>query len=93
MEREKSAAEIAPLSDVILISDDYARLGLKKGYIGVVVENRTRENGLLIVDFFNPVTGEEIVSQAEIREGDFRRYTGSADDVRAGKEFRAMFQK
>ena len=83
----------APLSEVILISDDYARLGLKKGYIGVVVENHTRENGLLIVDFFNPVTGEEIVSRAEIREGDFRLYTGTAADLRAGKEFRALFQK
>lgn len=43
--------------DIILINDNYSSQGLKKGYIGVVIDNFIEEEGIILVDFFNPFTG------------------------------------
>ena len=81
-----------PMDDIILLSDRYVGQGLKAGYIGVVVENLIEERGIVLADFFNPLTGEDIAVQAEIKKEDFRVKSSSAEDKKIGKSFRELFR-
>ena len=79
--------------DIILLNDNYADKGLYAGYIGVVVENLIEKMGIVLADFFNPVTGEDIAILVEIKKEDFRVYSGTLEDQKIGKEFKDLFKK
>ena len=79
--------------DIILLNDNYANKGLYAGYIGVVVENLIAERGIVLADFFNPITGEDIAVLVEIKKEDFRVFSGSLEDQRIGKAFRQLFKR
>lgn len=79
--------------DIILLNDNYVGQGLKKGYIGVVVDNFIETQGFVLADFFNPVTGEDIAILVKIKKEDFRVYSGSLEDQKIGKAFRDLFRK
>ena len=79
--------------DIILLNDNHADKGLYAGYIGVVVENLIEKMGIVLVDFFNPVTGEDIAILVEIKKEDFRVYSGTLEDQKIGKEFKDLFKK
>ncbi len=79
--------------DIILLNDNYADKGLYAGYIGVVVENLIEKTGIVLADFFNPVTGEDIAILVEIKKEDFRVYSGTLEDQKIGKEFKDLFKK
>lgn len=61
--------------------------------IGVVVETLMEEQVFILVDFFNPVTGEDIAILVEIKKEDFRVYSGTLEDQKIGKEFKDLFRK
>lgn len=63
------------------------------GYIGVVVENLIEKMGIVLADFFNPVTGEDIAILVEIKKEDFRVYSGTLEDQKIGKKFKDLFKK
>ena len=79
--------------DIILLNDNYADKGLYAGYIGVVVENLIEKTGIVLADFFSPVTGEDIAILVEIKKEDFRVYSGTLEDQKIGKEFKDLFKK
>ena len=79
--------------DIILLNDNYADKGLYAGYIGVVVENLIEKMGIVLADFFNPVTGKDIAILVEIQKEDFRVYSGTLEDQKIGKEFKDLFRK
>ena len=79
--------------DIILLNDNYAEKGLFAGYIGVVVENLIEKMGIVLADFFNPVTGKDIAILVEIKKEDFRVYSGTLEDQKIGKEFKDLFRK
>ena len=79
--------------DIILLNDHYADKGLYAGYIGVVVENLIEKMGIILVDFFNPITGEDIATLVEVKKEDFRVYSGTLEDQKIGKAFKELFRK
>ena len=79
--------------DIILLNDNYADKSLYAGYIGVVVENLIEKMGIVLADFFNPVTGKDIAILVEIKKEDFRVYSGTLEDQKIGKEFKDLFKK
>lgn len=79
--------------DIILLNDNYAEQGLKKGYIGAVVENLIDAQGIVLADFFNPLTGEDIAVLAQIKKEDFRVFSGSLEDQKIGRAFKERFKK
>ena len=79
--------------DIILLNDNYADKGLYAGYIGVVVDNLIEKKGIILADFFNPVTGEDIAILVEIKKEDFRVLSDSLTDKRLVKEFKDLFRK
>ena len=79
--------------DIILLNDHYADKGLYAGYIGVVVENLIEKMGVILADFFNPITGEDIAILVEIKKEDFRVYSGTLEDQKIGKAFKELFRK
>ena len=78
--------------DIILLNDNYADKGLYAGYIGVVVENLIDKMGIILADFFNPITGEDIAILVEVKKEDFRVYSGTLEDKKIGKEFKDLFR-
>ena len=93
MDKYKDKALLDWTDDIILLNDNYIEQGLKKGYIGAVVENFIEERGSVLADFFNPFTGEDIAVLAEIQKEDFRVYSGSLEDQKIGRAFRELFKK
>lgn len=79
--------------DIILLNENYADKGLHAGYVGLVVENLIEEMGIILADFFNPITGEDIAILVEIKKEDFRVYSGSLEDQKTGKAFRDLFKE
>ena len=79
--------------DIILLNDNYADKGLYAGYIGVVVENLIENMGIILAEFFNPITGEDIEILVEIKKEDFRVYSGTLEDQKIGKAFKELFRK
>ena len=79
--------------DIILLNDHYADKGLYAGYIGVVVENLIEKMGIILVDFFNPITVEDIATLVEVKKEDFRVYSGTLEDQKIGKAFKELFRK
>ncbi|MBQ7370067.1 MAG: hypothetical protein IJW58_03730, partial [Clostridia bacterium] len=79
MDKYKENALVDWTDDIILLNDNYAEQGLKKGYIGAVVDNFIEKQGIILADFFNPVTGEDIAILVEIKKEDFRVYSGTLE--------------
>ena len=84
---------VEEMDAIILLNDNYEEQGLKKGYIGVVVETLMGEQSFILVDFFNPFTGADIAVLAEIKQQDFRVISGSLADQKLVKEFKDLFRK
>ena len=93
MDKYKDNALVEPMDAIILLNDNYEEQGLKKGYIGVVVETLMEEQSFILVDFFNPFTGEDIAVLAKIKREDFRVISGSLSDQKLVKEFKDLFRK
>lgn len=80
--------------DIILLNDNYRDIGLRKGDIGIIMENRIEgDGGYVIADFPDPVTGKPICPVAEIKKEDFRVYNDSIEDRKIGADFRNRFRK
>ena len=60
MEKYKNNKLVEPTDAIVLLNDNYESIGLKKGYVGTVVDNCIDKLGIILVDFFNPFTGEDI---------------------------------
>lgn len=83
---------VEPLDAIILLNDNYASEGLKKGYIGTVMDNCIPEQGVVIADFMDPIGNKPGVPVAVIKKEDFRVLSGSKEDKAAVKRFRDMFR-
>lgn len=93
MDKYKDNNLVEPMDAIVLLNDNYANQGLFKGYIGVVVETLMDEQEFILVDFFNPFTGADMVALAEIKKEDFRVISDSLADQRLVKEFKDLFRK
>ena len=93
MNKYQNNTLVEEMDAIILLNDNYEEQGLKKGYIGVVVETLMEEQAFILVDFFNPFTGEDIAVLAEIKQEDFRVISGSLTDQKLVKEFKDLFRK
>ena len=93
MSKMKENALVDWTDDIILLNDNYADKGLYAGYIGAVVENLIGKMGIILADFFNPITGETIAVLVEIKKEDFRVYSGTLEDQKIGRAFRELFKK
>ena len=77
---------------IILLNNNYENLGLKQGYIGVVVENLIEENDYILVDFDNPFSSEYIYVMAKINKDDFRVIGPSRKDQELVKVYKDLFR-
>ena len=93
MDKMKENVLVDWTDDIILLNDNYADKGLYAGYIGVVVENLIEKMGIVLADFFNPITGKDIAILVEVKKEDFRVYSGTLEDQRIGKAFKDLFRK
>jgi len=93
MDKYSDNSLVEPMDAVILLNDNYANAGLKKGFIGVVVDNLIKTHNIILADFDNPYTGQSIAVLAEIKKEDFRVISSSSDDRRAVRAFKALFPK
>ena len=93
MDKYKNNELVEEMDAIILLNDNYADKGLRKGYIGVVVDNLMDLRGFVLVDCFNPFTGEDIAVLAEIKKEDFRVISGSLADQKLVKQFKDLFRK
>ena len=93
MDKYSDNSLVEPMDAVILLNDNYANAGLKKGFIGVVVDNLIKTHNIILADFFNPVNDKDIAVLAEIKKEDFRVISSSSDDRRAVRAFKALFPK
>lgn len=84
---------VEQMDAIILLNNHYEKQGLKKGYVGVVVETLMEERGFILADFFNPFTGEDVATLAEIKKEDFRVISGSLADQKLVKAFKDLFGK
>ncbi len=78
---------------IILLNDNYLEQGLKKGYIGIVMDNFIEKMGIVVADFYNPITGEDIQPVIDIKKEDFRVISGSLSDQKLVKTFKDLFRK
>ena len=93
MDKYQNNALVEEMDAIILLNDNYADKGLKKGYIGIVIENLIEEHSFVVADFFNPFTGESIQPVITIQKEDFRVISGSRSDQKLVKEFKDLFRK
>ena len=93
MDKYRDNGLVEEMDDIILLNENYAKAGLHAGYIGTVMDNYIKEDGVVIADFSNPVTGECLQPAIEIRKEDFRVFSGSREDQKAGRAFRELFKK
>lgn len=92
MDKYKDNTLVEPMDAIILLNDRYQEKGLYAGYIGVVVDNFIQKSGIVLADFFNPLTGEDIAVLAEIKKEDFRVYSKSLEDQKIGRTFKDLFR-
>jgi len=83
---------VEPMDAVLILTDEYKSSGIQKGYVGVVAANQIAEAGYIVVDFFNPFTGETIYPFTKIKEGDFRVLSESREDTEIISQFRNFFR-
>lgn len=93
MDKYKDNALVEEMDAIILLNDNYADIGLFKGYIGDVMDNFIEKYGFVVADFYNPFTGKSIQPVVEIKKEDFRVISDSLADKRLVKEFKDLFRK
>lgn len=87
MDKYKDNAFAEPMDAIILLNDNYEDKGLKKGYIGTIMDNFIEKYGFVVADFSDPVTAESIQPVIEIKKEDFRVISDSLSDRKSVKEF------
>ena len=92
MEKYKNNKLVEPTDAIVLLNDNYESIGLKKGYVGTVVDNCIDKLDIILVDFFNPFTGEDIKNLIEIKAEDFKVVSNSKEDQLLVKAFRDLFR-
>ncbi len=93
MDKYKDNSLVEEMDAIILLNDNYIKQGLKKGYIGVVMDNFIEKMGIVVADFYNPITGEDIQPVIDIKKEDFRVISGSLADQKLVKAFKDLFRK
>ncbi len=93
MDKYKDNSLVEEMDAIVLLNDNYIEQGLKKGYIGVVMDNLIEEMGIIVADFFNPITGKTIQPVIDIKKEDFRVISGSLADQKLVKAYRDLFRK
>lgn len=93
MDKYKDNGLVEEMDAIILLNDNYADIGLFKGYIGDVMDNFIEKYGFVVADFYNPFTGKSIQPVVEIKKEDFRVISDSLADKRLVKEFKDLFRK
>ncbi len=76
---------------IVLLNDNYAELGLKAGYVGILEYDLIETLDCIITSFYNPLTGEEIKRLEGIDNGDFRVLTDSPADQNIIETFKNSF--
>ncbi len=93
MDKYQNNTLVEEMDAIVLLNDNYIEKGLKAGYIGVVMDNLIEKFGVVIAEFFNPFTGDDIQSAIEIKKEDFRVVSGSLSDQRLVKAYKDLFRK
>ncbi len=93
MDKYKDNSLVEEMDAIVLLNDNYIEQGLKKGYIGVVVDNNFDEENTIIADFFDPFSGKSIQPVIDIRKEDFRVISSSLEDQKLVKAFKDLFKK
>ncbi len=93
MDKYKDNSLVEQMDAIILLNDNYINQGLKKGYIGVVMDNFIEKMGIVVADFYNPITGEDIQPVIDIKKEDFRVISASLSDQKLVKAFKDLFRK
>lgn len=93
MDKFENNELVEPMDAIVLLNDDYEDMGLKKGYIGTVMDNHIRTYGVVIADFTNPASGESIQPAISIKKEDFRVVSGAKSDSLLVKKFKDLFRK
>ncbi len=93
MDKYKDNSLVEEMDAIVLLNDNYIEQGLKKGYIGVVMDNAIKEKGIVIADFFNPISCEDIQPVIVIKKEDFRVISSSLEDQKLVKTFKDLFRK
>lgn len=93
MDKYKNNTLVESMDDIILLNDNYADKGLHTGYIGTVMDNYIVKFGYVVADFSNPITGECIQPAIKISKDDFRVFSDSIKDRKAGQSFKDLFRK
>ncbi len=93
MDKYKDNSLVEEMDAIILLNDNYINQGLKKGYIGVVMDNFIEKMGIVVADFYNPITREDIQPVIDIKKEDFRVISGSLADQKLVKAFKDLFRK
>ena len=89
----KDNSLVEELDAIILLNGNYETKGLYKGYIGTVMSNLIDLQGIVVADFSNPITGENIQPVVEVKKEDFRVISNSSSDQKLVKAFRDLFRK
>lgn len=92
MDKYTDNSLVEPMDDIVLLNNNYKEWKLKEGYVGGVVENLIPEQGIILADFYNPITGEDIKILAEIKKEDFRVLGGHKDDIKIALAYRRLFK-
>ncbi|MBE7082734.1 MAG: hypothetical protein E7378_03575 [Clostridiales bacterium] len=90
-EKYKNNDLVEEMDAIYLLNDNYNHLGLKKNYVGMVVEN-IKKSKMILVDFFNPFTAKSIKELAEIKYGDYKIVTKSKADQLLVKQYKYLFR-
>ncbi len=93
MDKYKNKILVEEMDAIVLLNDNYISQGLKAGYIGVVLENLIEEQGIIVAEFSNPFTAEDIQSAIEIKKEDFRVISGSVEDQKLVRAYKNLFKK
>ena len=93
MDKYQDNTLVEEMDAIILLNDNYAEQGLRKGYIGTVMANFITKYGFVVADFSNPFKAETIQPIIEIKKEDFRVISGSLEDEKLVKAFKDLFRK
>ncbi len=93
MDKYQNNALAEEMDTIVLLNDNYIEQGLKAGYIGTIIDNLIGRAGIVIADFSNPITGQNIQPVIQIKKEDFRVISGSLSDRRLVKAYRDLFKK
>ncbi len=93
MDKYKDNSLVEEMDAIVLLNDNYIEQGLKKGYIGVVMDNVIEKEGIISAEFSNPFTCEDFQSAIAIKKEDFRVISGSLADQKLVKAYKDLFRK